>query len=265
MRSSRSARAAWRSGRRSPARSARPVEAADAGARVGRLAAQHRRDVEAALDREIANALPDKRADPQDLARAQAHALRRRKALPLGRRRPRRGYRSPRCRPRRRRARCRPPPRASAPGRRSPARPCPAGCRRAGWRRAGSRGRARPTPGCPGAGSPAGPGPAASSSGRARPPAARPSCACPARLRRLFRLEPQLARGRLGRAAPRTRASETGWNITLSPAASSAGRIAAHVPQRHRRAPEEMPAAGAFQRIDGGHGHGDGDRSRAAP
>ncbi len=37
------------------------------------------------------------------------------------------------------------------------------------------------------------------------------------------------------------------------------GRVAAQIPQRHRRAPQDVPAAGALQRIDHGHGHGDGD------
>ena len=130
-------------------------------------------------------------------------------------------------------------------------------CRRAGWRRAGSRGRARPTPARPGAGSPAGPGPAAWS---CRPGATTRSAAvmrvAPSRHVRLQRSSPAaaLASRRLVLARARSAA-----NVTLSPAASSAGGSRRMSHSGDRRAREDVPPAGALQRIDDRHGHGDGD------
>ena len=53
--------------------------------------------------------------------------------------------------------------------------------------------------------------------------------------------------------------SDTGANVTLSPAASNAGGAFAHVPQGGRRAREDVPAARTLLRIDDRHGHGDGN------
>ena len=53
--------------------------------------------------------------------------------------------------------------------------------------------------------------------------------------------------------------SDTGCEHHLVAGRQQRGRIAAHVPQRHRRARQDVPAARAFQGIDDGHGHGDGD------
>ena len=53
------------------------VPAADTGADVGRYAAEHRRDVEAALDRDVERGTARERADADDLAAAQPHAAHR--------------------------------------------------------------------------------------------------------------------------------------------------------------------------------------------
>ena len=100
------------------------LDAADPPARVGRQAAEHRRDIEPAFDREIGNRAARKRADAHDLAAAQPRAFQQPQALAAAgalRRHDldrRTAAGDARC------ARCRPPPPAPAPDRQSPAPPC---------------------------------------------------------------------------------------------------------------------------------------------
>ena len=85
--SPRSLACVWRSGSRSPATSARPCQPPKPPRMSGRDAAEHRRDVEAAFDRDIEHGAAGERADPQRLAarEPEAAACRRRvgRSLPL--------------------------------------------------------------------------------------------------------------------------------------------------------------------------------------
>ena len=145
--------------------------------------------------------------------------------------------------------------RASAPGRTSRARPCRPGCRPPRWRCAGSPRRARRTP--------------ARRSAAARPPRSwsivdrarrattrsaavmRPPAAERRAPRRSLRL-PSRARVELVHADRR--------EAHLVAGREHRGRRAAPVPQRHRRAAEDVPAARALQRVDGRHGGRDRHR-----